>query len=159
MALIEINDQDLEFLRTLVHEMKTQENHCTASPYFYSVRTWRKMAQPSGFGEKEVWVDWRGPDSFYSFEDYQKFMIECCDFKGSEEELRERFGELDQYSETLIEEFHNVFLTQKGYEEHMRLNGHNYHHSDEKPSFFIKHAFRNPEIETLFKIIHKLGAK
>lgn len=48
----------------------------------------------------------------------------------------------------------NVFLTDKGYEEHMELNGHNVSRGNGHRTYGIN-AFRNPEINLMFKAIEK----
>ncbi len=48
-----------------------------------------------------------------------------------------------------VETDENVFFTFKDYEEHIRLNSHNY----QKVHSYVKHAFRNPEMKSLLEAI------
>lgn len=49
----------------------------------------------------------------------------------------------------------NVFLTDKGYEDHMKQNGHNIMRGSGHRTFGI-HAFRNPEIKKMFEAINRV---
>jgi hypothetical protein len=68
----------------------------------------------------------------------------------TEDELKAMWEEeLEEYGEHDVIHESNVFLTEKGYREHVELNGHNIQgHSN-----YLKHAFRNPEMASLVKII------
>ena len=61
-----------------------------------------------------------------------------------------------EYAFTHVDEYHNVFFTEKGYKEHMELNAHNYHSSDRKADSYVMHAFRNPEITGLLKAVKEV---
>jgi hypothetical protein len=156
---IDISDSDLKFLRELSHEIKTQNNHCTAHPYYYVVRTWRDFVAPAGFGDRQVLVDWNGGDP-QTFADEKHARKYYRDLELTDEESAKRLEKLEQYGMYELPQYENVFFTQKGYEEHMRLNGHNYRPPYSRdPGFFVMHAFRNPEIKTLLDIVHKLGGQ
>jgi hypothetical protein len=49
-----------------------------------------------------------------------------------------------------------VFLTEEGYNEHMKLNSHNYRHW-KSYQFYVLHAFRNPEMAGLIEAIKEIG--
>lgn len=58
----------------------------------------------------------------------------------------------DEYSAAFVDVDDNVFLTFRGYNIHMELNGHNYRHLKDVHSY-VKYAGRNPEMEMLLKSI------
>jgi hypothetical protein len=158
VALIEIPDEDLQWLRAFTHELQTQDRHCTAAPVFFVVRTWRDYVGPSGFGDREVWVDMHDdPTTFESEEKARETMREEWGLEG--DELEERVKGLERFSMHEVARHENVFFTKKGYDEHMELNGHNYRApSNKDPGFYVQHAFRNPEVKRLLEIVQRLAA-
>lgn len=156
MPLINISAADLAFLRELAHELATQSNRMTASPYFYVVRTAKELAAPPGYGEDEVLVDWQGDPNTYKTEAEARKLF--GEMELSQEEIDKRVEALEPMGVHTVFEYHNVFFTEKGYRQHMELNGHNYGSSKVEPHSYVMHAFRNPEIKTLLEIVQRLGA-
>lgn len=68
-------------------------------------------------------------------------------------------GEIENSIETLEVGFHwrteNIFLTDKGYQDHMELNSHNIERLGGHRTYGT-HAFRNPEINKMFQAINKV---
>jgi len=155
MANVELPDEVVEFMQELAKEIKEQDNRATASPYYYVVRAQKEMIAPAGYGDgdyvyynsqwgeahsQEEWVEilkQHDEDAYYEehHTDVDKFIREC-----------------DEFSLHHVDVDDNVFLTYKGYKEHMALNGHNYRHL-EKPHSYLKYAGCNPEMENLHKAI------
>jgi hypothetical protein len=180
MPVIEITDEELAFLQTTAKNLAGQNNRATAQPYYYVVRTWKKLVLPPGHGDKEIRYDHELSEEFETFEAFFAFMkkeqlIEPVRWdevwtKGPDEDpedvavydmeaLQKQWEEMEEFSTKLISEYHNVFLTEAGYKEHMRLNGHNYRHSEEEASSYVMHAFRNPEMASLINLIKRLGSE
>lgn len=134
---VELTEESVKFLQELAKEIRTQDSLCTAKPYFFGCRVVREYPVPDGYG---------GDKTYYLDKYGQGF--------DSKEELLENYPEHEDY---LIKEvqvkFHkevdNVFLTKKGYDQHLMLNRHNLR----SPDAFLFHAFRNPEFDNLFKAI------
>jgi len=59
---------------------------------------------------------------------------------------------LETFEEEEYFEEENIFFTEEGYQEHVRLNGHNLGRKGEYHSY-VRHAFRNPEISDLLKAV------
>lgn len=148
---IEISKKSYEFLKSLVAEIDSQDNRCTASPYFYVIQEKEKRVVPDGFEEDT--------EIYYDGESY------------SEEEFRESFGvpegeDIDAFAYSNgyeIEWFgftrdyeersgSNVFFTERAYRDHVSINGHNL----KEPRSFVKHAFRNAEMENLFDALRDI---
>lgn len=160
--LIEVSDEDLEFLRTLSHEIKTQNNAATAHPYFITVRTSRRIIVTADCDRDGiVYVDHKSDDHpTYDSQEEARKALEDPERGLSSADVEEHMEELTQYGTELVYEDHNVFFTRKGFREHMELNGHNYRgYSMRDPHSYTHHAFRNPEIKRLLEIIHKLGGQ
>jgi hypothetical protein len=152
---IEISEESFNFLKDLVHEMQTQDRACTADPYFYVVQ--EQIENPA--------FDGCGTDTRYSIEDGEGWE--------TKESMLELIAENEEYDgktledlidEGIIKEYEitndyentsdcNVFFTKKGYDDHIKRNGHNLH----CPRPYILHAFRNAEIENLFKAIKEIA--
>jgi len=179
-VIVELKIETYKFLKELNRRIETQNNRGTAKPYFLVIRSerWRVAHDEFHNGEtRKAWVDFDGdPTTFHSKEEAIKWF---CDyhrdlkdpgpnadpdditlFNEAEGKLKEQalkwFDNLDEYTEQLYYDEDNVFLTDEGYEEHMRLNGHNVkrggpHHT------YMKHAFRNPEMDGIFKAIKEIG--
>ena len=143
---VTLTQESADFLRELANKMKTQDNRCTAKPYFYTVRSLKDVAVPDGDGDGVSYFDNTGCCSMTEQEmkDYCRERGE--DFDDYVAKHCVRYGTKEDYEDE------NVFLTEAGYEQHMELNGHNYRHL--KRSFsYLHHAFRNPEMESLWKAL------
>lgn len=144
---IKIPRATYDFLVELSKEMKTQDNHCTASPHFYVIKVKEEIAVPDNYDyDRKVLVhrDWDDP---FDTEEEAKEAL-------ANEEISQR--SLDEaYWVHLknIKRDENVFFTEKAYFEHLRINRHNLR----DPHFYIKHAWRNEEMENLFEAIHTIG--
>lgn len=154
MPMIEISEEDLKFLQDLSREMRNQDNRATASPYYYVVQTTKTLPSDPNFSEEKVWID-----SYTMYKTYDEIRE---DFGVTTDEEVEAIidSQMDETAIQDVEEEHNVFLTLKGYEEHMKLNGHNYRAPFKNNACsYIKHAYRNPEMKRLFEVIHNIGKK
>jgi len=155
---IEISDENYEFLKDFMNRIKTQDNRATASPYFYVVQCRKEIAVPLGTTGKTRYFD-SNSSSSYTLEELKKWFKEWKDddMEWDNEKDEEEFEKYkrkycEKYDIDEIEEEHNVFFTEEGYNQHIKLNGHNYRHYNKFYSY-IKHAFRNPELTGLFKAL------
>jgi hypothetical protein len=146
---IELSDETVNFIKELVHRMDTQDNRATASPYYFTVQCIREIAVPEETTDEHKYFL---PDHAESFtEDELKEFCKDCGFdfeKTLDKTIKYGVGEQ-------IENL-NFFLTEEGYKEHIRLNGHNYRHYKRFYSY-VDYAFRNPEIESLFKALREVA--
>lgn len=145
-------------IEELSKRIDENDNRFTASPYLLLLRERREYVGHEEYGDtEECYVDLQGDyHKTKTLEEMVQYYKDCI---GGEDTFKE------EYPEGLIEDEHysihhmgnymetvNVFLTDKGYEDHMRINGHNIRRSGGHDTFGI-HAFRNPEIKTMFKAI------
>jgi len=146
---IEISEETAKFIKDLAHEIETQDNCCTDDPYFYVVQGIKEIAAPIGQTGESRWFDSGELESFTEEE-----LKEYCDEQGYDiEEYKEQCQEYDAQE---IEENVNVFFTRKGYDDHIRRNGHNYRRF-KRFYPYVMHAFRNTEIENLLKAIKEIA--
>lgn len=153
-VLVRMHKDDVKFLQELAQEMRTQDRAATADPYFYVIQRTTNLPAPEGYGERSVRVDWSGDPTVYrNKEDFFEYVKERQnqDDPIIDEQLEKEWDRLDVYGEHDVIVEDNVFLTKKGYLEHVELNGHNLR----EHQVYIKHAWRNPEMDNLIKIIKK----
>jgi len=146
---VEISEKSFEFLKRLIKEIDEQDNRCTADPYYYVIQEEKTLVCAPGCGDEMYYIH---------------------DGEGrTKEELMENFdlisdGEFDDFicsngvEEIEIEKKHddatlsNVFFTEKACHKHIELN----HYHFNKPRSYVKHAWRNPEVESIFKAIREI---
>ena len=141
MNLEQIEHAELEIVNFL-NKISSQDNRCTASPYFYVVRTKSKF--PVGRDDCD------DPEDSYQTEDYDEFEYYNYDFETID---NEEYLELskDQRQIVFYKEYweeKNMFLTESDAKEHLRLN--HYHYSSDAHTY-VKHCWRAPEMNTFIK--------
>jgi hypothetical protein len=133
---VQISRENFEFLRDLACEMRKQDNRATAPPYFFAQRVRRDYPTTGDHGVDGLW---------YSFDgECYNSMAELLDNHpdASEDQVEEIY-----YKSHM--EVENVFLTERACKEYTKLNKHNLAHPDD----YLYHAYRNPELKSLFKAI------
>lgn len=162
MKNIQVTDEIYDFLSNLSKEIKSQDNRATAKPYFYQVQEEEEVGVPDGCGE-EVWVC-DGEIHLRTEKDIKGAVFEWKDWELGNKEDEKKFKELDSFEiEEILEEnyrkvnvdirhkYSNCFLTFKAYQEHITRNGHNLCN----PTSYLFHAYRNNEMDMLFKFLQE----
>ena len=128
------------------------DSRFTALPYLLLLQEKREYVTKEGYGHdtKVVYVENISGDycSFESKEDLLNWLNEGLE----EDELYLKLIDGEHYEKHTVGyywETINVFLTDEGYQEHLNQNKHNLRNY----RTFGIHAFRNPEIEQIYKII------
>ncbi|MBS7112672.1 MAG: hypothetical protein KH100_15930 [Dysgonomonas mossii] len=163
MKTIQVTDQIYDFLMNLSKEIKNQDNRATAAPYFYQVQEDREIAVPEGCGV-EVWV-MDGQVCLRTEDDIREAVFEWKEWDLKNKNHQKKYEQLTSFDvDEILEEnyrkvnidishtYTNCFLTYKAYEEHLRQNRHNL----TNPKSFLFHAFRNPEMDMLFRFLQDL---
>lgn len=163
--IIEVSDEIYDFLMNLSKEIKEQDNRATAMPYFFQVRETKEVPAYNGCGTEILY------SSEYETElrddtDKIEWIKEHAElFIGTEyETIVEDIGihtstyELDDILESVgFETFNvdidytysNAFFTSKACDEHIGINKHNLKY----PVNYLNHAYRNVEMEMIFKFL------
>jgi hypothetical protein len=149
MKTVTISDDAARFIINFVNQIETQDNRSTASPYFYVVRGIKKLTAADDRGCGYEYYDSELCESFTEDE-----LKKYCEENELDFELHSE--ELERINVQEVEVDENVFFTFEGYKKHINMNGHNYRHF-ERFNSYVKHAFRNPEIENLLKTIKEIG--
>lgn len=175
-----MNNEDIEFLKNLQHEMNTQDTLCQADPRFWVVmQTVREYGINLDYGcdgiiitshnDCELEIDANNMQDIYNWL-IEDFDINC-DYKDERIHIIEDDKDLYNYYEVLeyldelgYDEFYTVnyrdkeqiventfFLTKKECEEHIKANYYHYN----KPYSYCMTAWRSPQVEKLYKILQE----
>jgi bisphosphoglycerate-dependent phosphoglycerate mutase len=125
-VMIQVSRETLDFMRDLARKIETQDNRCTAKPYFFVIqkKQWRVTRNGYGHGETRTCrLDFEGdPTAYYSKEEW---LQHCREYEIDPDRAERKWDDMEEFEEEAYEEEDNCFLTQAAYEEHLRLNGHN----------------------------------
>lgn len=154
MKKITISDDSYNFIKSLSMRMKNQYNEHTANPYYITIRKFVTVPVPDGCGTDVMYFD------LYQCENYTKDEIKVMAVKSGvsfEEYLEKNFNNIKIYETKEEKVFDNVFLTYEGYKDHVEANGHNIKKTCKSFDSYVKYAYKNTELEMLFKFIHEIA--
>jgi hypothetical protein len=143
----------------LLERIEKNDNRFTAQPYLLLLRMKRNYVTDGDCGGEKKYVEhYSGDYCTYdtlkeAIEDHKQYIedYDCfygLDGKELDEAIVDKF-EIKEFYQGEYEETVNVFLTDEGYQDHLKLNAHNIRNHD---TYGI-HAFRNPEIEAMYNAI------
>jgi hypothetical protein len=162
MKTIQVSDEMYAQLMELSKEMNIQDKRATAEPYFFQIQTKKKIYVPDGCGN-ECWVNDDNEieteeginDTIFQYEDEAIPIENIQSMKDYEkEEILERAG-WRKVNYQFEDQYENAFFTSKACKDHIEKNHYHYH----KPIDYLTHAFRNPEMELIFKFLSSLTDK
>ncbi len=178
MKTIEISDEMYHQLIELANEMTSQDMRYTKMPHMFQIKTEEKVAAYEGCGET-IWVDDEG-ETLDNDEEIKDFIITYF-FENDEslkdiesdieakEEATKLYNKMNEFDIDLFLEkrglrtinvaykskYQNMFLTAKGCQQHIDNNKYHYN----KPTVYLNHAWRNPEMELVSKFLCGLVGK
>lgn len=165
--------EDIEFLRELQNELKTQEHDGQASPRFWGVAEIKRFPTAEDYADGAVIYDTNNCAE-YSQEEFMELLEERWDEAKHEIYVKEDISEMDvedlvrlaeddfgweEYElryyieEQLVSDQTGCFLTKKACKRHIELNGYNYNQGHT----YAMTAWRNPEFEKLLKILTEMN--
>ena len=170
----ELSKDDVDFIKNLSKEMRTQDNLGTSSPY--GILLTQREFTSENHDDSEEYTFYLLDGEEFDLEEACEYVLENWEEDLSEEDksiLREGLGPKSyvDFSLNSILEDHgfkektgykrnkatehntNFFLTKKAYDIHVACNRHNL----SNPQPYVKHLHRNEEMERLMEIIHKLA--
>lgn len=162
---IEVSDEIYEFLMNLSKEIKEQDNRATASPYFFQVRENKEIPAHDGCGEEIMYnseheidlrtdedkVEWiKGNFEYFIGTKYEDYICDIGQHTSTWDldDMLEEIG-FGKFNVDVDYTYSNVFFTSKACDEHIRINKHNLH----QPVNYLNHAYRNKEMEMMFKFL------
>jgi hypothetical protein len=169
-------NEEIQFLKDLQNELKSQENDCQASPRFWVIKDYRKVVGHEDYdtGSTEHFHNDGDHTTFKNFAELKVFIEEYFEEDvESDEELQqllsdenESFYELWDYVESNLNDdgyFSSVFMKEESYlvpntmfltkeeaKRHLKLN--NYHYSPKAHTYAMT-AWRAPKVERLLKLL------
>jgi len=167
--------EELEFLKELQHELRTQDTDGQAAPRFWGILEEGQQVVPDGFGDYIEVVDKTcGDAETYSPEDYVSHIRELL-LEEDDEEMNDVWEDtdkddikdvvwfantyLDRNAEvfeikktTHVSEQTGCFLTKRAAKKHIELNWYNYRNA----KTYAMTAWRNPEFEKFMGIFENL---
>ena len=170
-------NEDIEFLKELQNELKTQENDCQAAPRFWVIRDYKYDVTEKGYHDRVHVYDTYGADGEYEVEEFAKLRLEggsSCDLSSDElDELRSITAEysifresnlLDWFEEktdaTIVYERevsvikqNTMFLTKQEAKDHLKGNSHHY---SNKAHTYAMTAWRAPKVARLLSILENI---
>ena len=167
---IEVTDEMYEFLMNLSKEIKEQDNRATATPYFFQVRETKEIAAHEGCGNEVWWstdyeielrtdedkVEWikEHLEHFDEYEDKELISeVEELDCWQLDDFLR--YDDFQKFYVDTDYTYSNAFFTSKACDEHIRINRHNL----KQPVNYLSHAYRNAEMDMMYKFLIGLTEK
>lgn len=164
--------EELEFLKELQHELRTQGTDGNARPVFWGIQEDRVQTVPDGFGDRKVVVrheeEW-SPEEFVVKVDFLVGLDGNPDTAGRWAEVdKDRIEDVVEFASDSglmagaeVFEVRDVgslsdqtgcFLTKRAARKHIELNGYHYRN----PRTYAMTAWRNPEFEKFLDIFEKL---
>lgn len=169
----EINEEDIKFLKNLQYEMNTQDTVCQADPRFWVViETVRQWGYDPDYADHRCIVDLEGGIVGETVKECLKSLDENYDIKLDDLNITgdniKDLDDLEYYLSKYTNGCHNfnigyykdierivpntMFLTKRECEEHIKRN--HYHYN--KPHTYAMTAWRSPQVERLYEILHNV---
>ena len=164
MKTIKVTNKMYNSLMELSKEINNQNHLHTAMPYLFQVETEIQVAAYEGCGET-IWVNEEG-ETLSSDEEIVKYVSDWIYDNGSDTIVEDMdMDDFTDFMQEIIDEswrtvnvsvekvYKNAFFTSKGCKEHIASNEHHYNN----PRAFLNHAFRNPEMELVYKLLCEIS--
>ena len=170
-------EEDLEFLKNLQEELKTQDRDSQASPRFWVVRQWEKEVTHSDFSEGQLIVIFDGDYSEFDDEsdigDFIDFMEnhhekewDCIKDKKFYEDMSDIIEVLEEecfdgftiydYKKVPVIKENTMFLTKQEAREHIEAN---YYHYNKSAHTYAMTAWRAPKVQKVLEILENFDFK
>jgi len=161
-----LTPEDVEFLRDLANELKTQDTFSTAKPVFYQIEETVKIhGMDQDYSDDYEIVIGEDHDDFDNVEDAKKFLDEVYAAKYRDLSVCNSLDDLVDYChqhgiEAFVGYYSNhskksgSFLTYRAAKKYLELN---YYHHNSTVHTYCDHAWRKPELKRLLEIIEKFS--
>lgn len=170
---LQLTPEQIKFIVELANEIQTQDTRCTARPYglivteeVIQVRGEDHASHCGAYWDEHEYYDYKrfqdDVAGYYMDDDAPRWVkkaMECRSFSDLEGELdhedTDNAPSIFWYERTQVPTLmnSNFFLTEKGYEAHIKANGHNLR----KPQSYGIYLRRNSEMEQVIDLIVSLA--
>lgn len=176
-----LTQEEIDFIKNLSHEMKTQDNRSTAQPFGLVIG--QKETQVTDYENASMKAIYWNEGHYDTLEDFIEGLKEYFDYENDANEckeidyilehcediddLRREEHSINQllsdsmhvYGYEIVDDYSpnvcggNFFLTDKSAKAYVETNSHNL----KQPFTYGIHLYRNPEMTKLYDVIHKLA--
>lgn len=164
-----LTEEDIEFLKDLGRELKTQDTLSTAKPIFWQVneKVKRYGIDPDYADGICLMIGEDGGSYCDNVDEAKEYLIDNHDVEKEDLENIDTRDEIKDFCEEndIVcyytgykghEERSGCFLTLRAVHAHIQRNGYRYAQG-RNTGKYCNHAFRNPELEKLLKIVEKFS--
>ena len=168
--MIDLTDDDLQFLRQLAHTLRTQDTAHSAKPVIFQVMEQRRRTpvDPDYADGMCLVLGEDGEEFFEETLDQAKEFLREAELSPEQEAALTKVSTIDELKDFCddagIDDYHwtgyedyerysGEFLTREACERHIAANRH--HYTD--PKVFVRTVWRNPELARLLAIVEKLA--
>lgn len=172
MKIIQISDEDYEFLKDLQHELNTQTNDGNADPVYWGVMETREVGVPDGCGDERIYLGDGGTETLEGAVAYAaSYLVDDEDMAAWNEVDKTNIDDvLEFYRETIgmsearivdvekkseISRQTGAFLTKRACQQYIDRYGYNH----TQPRTYAMTAYRNFEFERLLKFLKAMEFK
>ena len=138
--LVDIREEDLQFLQKLQHVMRTQDTCCQAEPRYWVIMDTEQLCNVVAEDADESYLTYRGNIVAKSLDEIKKLIL------GMKKDILEKEG----YDELVITEvetpfrYLNVYMADEGYEEELRID------DAEDAAIFLNDTFENEDYDVIY---------
>jgi len=172
MKIIQISDEDYEFLKDLQHELNTQTNDGNADPVYWGVMETKEVGVPDGCGDQRIYFGDGGTEELESAVAYiaeyvvdddsiEKWNdVDKTDMKAVVRFCRDVLGMsgvriVDVEKRSEISRMTGAFITKRACKKYIEHYGYNHC----RPHTYAMTAYRNFELGQLLKILKTMNLK
>lgn len=157
-----MDNDSLRYVQEYITKMNTQDNRCTATPFYYQIRDYEWVSSyHDGEGDRcNIVYDTEqhvGKNLVEAFESFVDSGWDLTDFEGDTDDEWDIQNYLDGlenlngvFWEIKKEVLKGVFFTETDAENHLKENAH--HYSSEAYTY-VNHAWRAPELKKFFQCV------
>ena len=172
MKIIQISDEDYEFLKDLQHELNTQTNDGNADPVYWGVMETREVGVPDGCGDERIYLGDGGTETLEGAVAYVgSYLVDDEDMEAWNEVDKTNIDDVvtfcreklkisevrivDVEKKSEISRQTGAFLTKRACQQYIEHYGYNH----ESPHTYAMTAYRNFEFERLLKFLKTMEFK
>lgn len=137
-----------EIIVNFLKQMASQDNRCTANPYFYVINTKVTKPAPSDNCDEIRYYDPENPD--YSYKTIEEFEESLAEEGYDTKDIKAAILRVEEYGIRYEWEERGLFLTEDDAEAHLKINS--YHYSKDAHTY-VKHAWRSPKLKEFFEAL------
>lgn len=141
--------KSVEFLKSFLNRIDTQDNLCTAKPIQFLLQTPYNIVVDGDYSYDKIqyYHSVMENGAVDSKEEAIKYLK---DYGFKDEELEEEIGNIEKLCLLEVWKTEQAFLTREGADRHIAMNRHNYRKGHR---VYVVHAFRDPELKELYEAI------